>query len=365
MEPEDKTVAKRVVRDVLGLKETDSLLVFAWEHTMPVAKEIVKEARRAGADTLLLTDADDVWYDAMLNLPEEWLREPSALQQAAWQAATAWVMLDTVEDPEPLKRITSESSMANDEGLRATYEPFQEDPIPAVNLNALAAVTQVRARAYGFDVQEWYRSVLAALTVDPRSLRDRGERLARVLEGARKGRLTAPGGTDFEFEFQGSDPVLFTGEFQRVKSDWAPYSATLPSGKLSVALQQGSGEGHVASPRSIPLLGDLVRGLRWEFRDGLLAEVEAEEYREHFLRLWEPKREVDGDQLGFLTVGLNPEARYGFLGDDLVEGVVSLGIGGNEDLGGTNTCEFRFAIALQDAALEVDGKTVVEDGRIA
>lgn len=359
-----RQVASRVVADILQLQEEDILDVSTWEHTMPLAKEIVKEARRAGADTVLSVEADDIWFDALKNLPESWLREPSLIKQSVRRTATASVYITGPANPEEMKDVSGDRWRANSAGADATYEPFEDDPIPSVTIT-LGAVTQARARNYGFAYEKWYNSVLAAMSVDPESLRDRGKALAKYLTGASEARLQAPGGTEFTFQLHGAEPVTFTGEVRPVKGNKATYFSSLPSGSLSIALKQGSGEGRIASTRDIPQAGDFIRGLAWEFTDGRVERVEAKENLSLFARLWEDKKERGADQLGYLTIGLNPSMIFGFLEDEYVEGAVTIAIGENEWLGGSNECDYIFPISFDTATLSIDDRVVVEKGRIS
>ncbi|MEE9237047.1 MAG: aminopeptidase [Thermoplasmata archaeon] len=364
MEIDITQVAKRVVRDVLQLKESDCLHVEAWEHTLPLTKEIIKEARRSGADTLLTLDSDETWYDALNNLPEDWLGEASTLQQAVRRAATASVYIGGPTDPEGMKDIPRDRWRANSRGAVATYKPFEDEPIPSVDIG-LARVTEKRARTYGFDHGEWYSSVLSSLSVDPGVIRERGDALALSLKGAVQGHLIAQGGTDFEFEFHGGDPAVFTGEVRPIKGKKSSYFASLPSGSISMALKKGSGDGKVVSTSPIPQLGDFIHGLTWEFSGGRITAVDAQEHLDSFETLWtEEKRKEGADQLGYLTIGLNPEARYGFLENEIVEGAVILGIGNNDWIGGENDCDYGFDIAFRDATLKVDGETLIDGGQL-
>ncbi len=364
MEVDLRQVASRIVKDILQLKEEDILEVSTWEHMMPLAKEIVKEARRAGADTVLTVEADDIWYDALMNLPEIWLKEPSSVQQAIRERATASAYITGPADPEPMRDISGERWRANAKGAEATYGPFEDKPIPSVTIT-LGSVTEARARNYGFDYKKWYDSVLSSLAVDPAKLRAKGKTISGSLGGAREGHLTASGGTDFTFQFHGSEAAIFTGEVRPVEGSKASYFSSLPSGSLSVALRQGSGEGTIVSTRDIPQAGDLIQGLSWKFAGGRISKVDAKENLSIFTQLWEDKREQGADQLGYLTVGLNPETVQGFLEDEFVEGAVTMAIGENEWLGGTNECDYLFQIPFPEATLSVDGKVIVEKGRIA
>lgn len=364
MDVDFETVAKRVVQDALRLKEGDSLGVHTAEHMFPLAKEIVKAARRAGADTILTADSDDVWYDAVMNLPEDWLKEPSALQQAVRRAVTAEAYLGGPADPNLMKQIPTERWRANEQGALATYKPFEDEPVPSVSVG-LASVTEARAKNYGFDFKAWHDSTLKAMAVESRVLRETGDRLAEALGAAQSGKLSAPGGTDLSFEFHGTPGTVWTGELSPVKGQKSTYFASLPSGAVGIALRQGSGEGRVASTTPIPQMGGFIRGLTWTFAGGRVTKVDAKEHLDYFQVFWSEEKKAKGaDQLGTLTIGLNPEARYGFLQNGIVAGCVTLEIGDNEYLGGTNHCDYGFAISFRDATLEVDGKKLVAAGKI-
>ena len=55
----------------------------------------------------------------------------------------------------------------------------------------------------------------------------------------------------------------------------------------------------------------------------------------------------------------------GFLGDEFGLGVVSIGIGENRDIGGINNSDFQFTASMAKATVKVDGKPLVEKGRVS
>ncbi len=357
-------VAKRIVHDALRLNDEDALLVHSYEHMLPLAKEVVKAARRAGADTILTAEADDVWYDAVTSLPTDWLKEPSGLQQAVRRAITAEAWFHGPEDPGLMKTIPQERWRANEEGAMATYRPFEDDPVPSLGLG-LSSVTQARAKTYGFDYEKWYDTTVAAMAVETQALKQTGKAVSEVLAEAREGRVTSPNGTDFAFEFHGTPPMVWAGEVRPKKGVKSSYFAFLPAGSVGIALKQGSGEGRLVAGGDIPQVGEFIRGLTWEFEGGRLTKVDAKENPQHFELFWtDEKKEKGADQLGALIVGLNPAAAYGYLDNSIVAGCVSVILGDNESLGGTNHCEFDFPLHLRDATLTVDGTKVVEKGRL-
>jgi len=56
--------------------------------------------------------------------------------------------------------------------------------------------------------------------------------------------------------------------------------------------------------------------------------------------------------------------RTGFLQDSLASGVVTVGIGGNDDIGGANKTDFYFAGVITKATLTVGDNAVVRNGKL-
>lgn len=357
-------VAARIVKDCMRLGTKDSLGVHTTEHMLPLAKEIVKAARRVGADTIISLDSDDIWYDALLNLPANWLKSPSSLGQAFVRASTAQVYIEGPQDPSRMRDIPPDRWAANDKGATATYKPFENRNVPTLDLS-ISRVTEARARTYGFDYREWHDSSLQAMAADPKLMRKNGEPIARALSRAKKGRVTARGGTDFEFGLHGALPVLSNGEIRPRKGVKSSYHSSLPDGAVAIALKKGSGEGKVVSTLPIPQAGHLIKALAWEFEGGKMRRADADEHLDVFKMFFtEEKRKKGADQLGWMQVGLNPAAKCGFLENSIAEGVVTVGIGDNSDLGGNNRSAFGIPAFLKDATLEVDGRELVSHGRI-
>ena len=73
----------------------------------------------------------------------------------------------------------------------------------------------------------------------------------------------------------------------------------------------------------------------------------------------------DKDRLANIVIGLNPRAELiGFFTDRIVQGTVSIGIGGNKGIGGSNETQFGHEETLRKPTLEVDGHKLVDQGRI-
>ena len=72
----------------------------------------------------------------------------------------------------------------------------------------------------------------------------------------------------------------------------------------------------------------------------------------------------DKDRIGYFEIGFNPRAETDYTVNDIAYGAVSIGIGGNESLGGKNKSSFSYAGTLTGATVEADGRTVLRKGKI-
>ena len=73
----------------------------------------------------------------------------------------------------------------------------------------------------------------------------------------------------------------------------------------------------------------------------------------------------DKDKIAYFGIGFNPKAEVGYLNNNVAYGAVSIGIGGNEFLGGSNKASFTYVGTIEGATVKTGGKTIVREGRIA
>ena len=111
-------------------------------------------------------------------------------------------------------------------------------------------------------------------------------------------------------------------------------------------------------------MGLNVLGLKWRFKEGKLTSMTARKNLEPISKQFE-KASGDKHKIGYLQIGLNPKAEYGYLVDYIVEGAVQIDIGDNEYIGGKNSSSFGIAATLSKATLKVGGKTIIKNGQIS
>src|SRR3979409_1561252 len=67
---EYEALAKNVIRRTLHIQPKENVIVETWNHGLPIATEIVYQARAAGARPMLLFEDEDTYWRSVNSLPE-------------------------------------------------------------------------------------------------------------------------------------------------------------------------------------------------------------------------------------------------------------------------------------------------------
>ena len=358
---EYETLAKNVLKQTLHVKAGENVIVETWNHGLPAATEFVYQARALGARPLLVFEDEDTFWRTAATLPKGKKGKVGDHEWAAMKAADAYVFLTGPADIAKIREVGPETWTAMTAYNSEWYKRARQYKLRGARIG-LGYVSEPRARSYGFDLDAWRRMVLDASSVDPREIRRLGGKAHRLL--SRKGRveITAPNGTNFSCALLGRRAFLEDGVLTPDHVKRGENMAGIPAGELYVAPDEKSGEGTIAFDRPTAFLGRWVRGLTFAF-DGGRAKWSAADGDDLVRRDWD-RAKGDRDRLGGLQIGLNPRAQTGFLQDYLVAGNVYVTIGDNEEYGGKNKTDFEIGGTLTGATVRIDGKAVVEDGRI-
>ncbi|HVP16724.1 MAG TPA: aminopeptidase [candidate division Zixibacteria bacterium] len=357
-------LAKIVVRDSLGVDASDVVVVTTWDHTIDVANAMVVECFRQGADAMMSLWTDEYYYGLLRELSAESLGVCSKICEAFTEAETATINMFGPKNPEGLKSISPSKLNAWGEGERKAHYPRNiERKIRNVTL-PLALLTPERAKVYGFNFKEWKKAVDAALMMDLKRIASKGRDVEATLARARKVHLAASNGTDLTFELAKRPVHLDDGIIDKKDIENKSLDAQLPAGSILTTIAETSGNGKVIFDRPLQSMGLNVQNIEWKFKDGKVASMKAKKNLELLSKQFS-EASGDKDRISFIQIGLNPKAEYGYLMDHIVEGAVQIGIGDNEYIGGKNSSTFGMAATLSKATLDIDGKTIIKNGRLA
>src|SRR5213078_1227119 len=323
---EYEALGKNVIRRTLHIQPKENVIVECWNHGLPIATEVVYQARAAGARPMLLFEDEDTYWRSVKTLPESKLGQVGSHEWKAIGEADGYVFI-----PGP-----------------ADITKIQE-----------AGKKYSAATAYN---DEWYRRA--------KRNRLRGARLGlgyvtKAL--AKKGRIeiSHSNGTQFSCDLVGNPAGIEDGIITKEDLDQGENMANLPAGEAFVVPDVKSGDGTIVFDQPIAWLGRWIRGVRVAFDGGSMTKFSASENEDLIRSEW---AEATGpkDLLGYLDIGLNPNARSGFLQDAIVAGNVYVAVGANDEVpGGKNKTDFYLGGSLTGANVTIDGRPVIQHGNLA
>jgi leucyl aminopeptidase (aminopeptidase T) len=362
MAKQEENIAKNVVKG-LKIGSNDVLLIETNERMSGLANQIAITARRLGAETHTRLNSDDVWYTSITELPLDWLKAPDRLTQNIQNVVTASVYMGGMSDPTKFRKIAPERWEANTVGAEETFKGWKDLNIRSLDLT-LGMVTTQRAKAYGFPLKDWKKSVIDAMSADYGRIAMEAKRFAPILENGRTVRITGKK-TDLTFELASRKPRVYDGTVDEEDLALKNSNASLPDGAIAVAPREESANGEITFDIPIPAYGKLIEGLRWTIKKGMLTDFTAEKNLDLFeMNLKNIEKSKNAKRFGAFIIGLNPKAKLGFLQNHIARGAITIGIGNNEELGGDNVGGMAIGQTLGKGTVTIDKKELVKNGKI-
>ena len=310
--------AEKLVREVIGVKKEDKVLVVTDAEKLMVGKAFALSCRGLGAETVL----------AVLPLTGEHGNEPPATIAAAMKAA------DVVFAP-TTHAITH---------TRARLDAFA------------AGARVVILRGVTADMM-----VKGGMTVDFHDLKEKTEKVAQILADADEITVTSEAGTDVTFSVAGRKAFSLDGFFHQ---DYG--FAALPPGEAPTCPVEGTMNGSLVFDYSMDGIGKLSQPLKLEVKDGEAISVSGGIEDVQFLeKIFE--RDATARNIAEFAVGTNPNARLiGNLAEDKkLAGTVHFAIGDNESLGGKVRSSIHLDGLMLKPTVLADKKLLVEKGKLA
>lgn len=310
--------AEKLVREVIGVKKEDKVLVVTDAEKLMVGKAFSLSCRGLGAETVI----------TILPLTGEHGNEPPATIAAAMKVA------DIVFAP-TTHAITH---------TRARLDAFA------------AGAKVVILRGVTEDMM-----VRGGMTVDFQALKETTEKVSQILADADKITVTSDAGTNATFSVAGRQAFSLDGFYH------PEYGfATLPPGEAPTCPVEGTMNGSLVFDYSMDGIGKLSQPLKLEIKDGEAVSVSGGIEDVQFLeKIFE--RDATARNIAEFAIGTNPNARLlGNLAEDKkLAGTVHFAVGDNESLGGKVRSSIHLDGLMLRPTVLADKKLVVENGKLA
>jgi leucyl aminopeptidase (aminopeptidase T) len=359
----NELLARRVLADNLHVRKGESVLIESWTHTLPYARAFVREARRLGARPTVLYEDDTAWWDAVNAVYPGGLPCLSEFENSALYGSDVYIYFWGPED-RPLgaklpDKVQEKVTGFNEEWYRVAHKAG----VRGVRMT-LGQATDAAARLYGLNGPKWRAQMVNAGGVDAKSLLRKGRKIADRLESGKEIRIRHSNGTDLTIQLGKVHTRIDTGLLDAAAmARQYGMLANNPSGQVLAAIDAGAAEGTVVTNRPVFPGYDRFEDIRWTLSGGHLTSRSYGAGGALFEREFK-KAPIGRDELGLLSIGLNPESTRLPPAEDTEEGVVLLGVGANGFVGGKIRIPFLAYALLGGATVEVDGTPIARAGRV-
>jgi leucyl aminopeptidase (aminopeptidase T) len=304
-----------VVRDCLGVKAGEELLVVCDPGTHALAERLRAEGERLGADAVL----------ALMGERATSGTEPPAAIAAAMAAAGA-VLAPTTQSLSH----TAARKAATDAGVRIAT-------LPGVTEEVLARV----------------------MSADMDGLRRRGRAVAGLLSAGSEARLSSEAGSDLRMSLEGRTAIPDAGELTEPGA-----FGNLPCGEGFIAPVEGTAEGTLVVDGSMAAIGKLSQPATLRVERGHLVEALGEEGAA-LLKILESAG-PGGTNVAELGIGTNERATLtgNVIEDEKLLGTAHVAFGASAAIGGTVQVPIHLDCVVLRPTVEVDGQAVVRNGEL-
>jgi leucyl aminopeptidase (aminopeptidase T) len=302
-----------VVRDCLGVKEGEEVLVVCNPATRDLGERLRQEAADAGAEGVLAAMTERASHAA----------EPPD-NVAAAMAASDVVLAPTVQSLSH----TAARKRANEAGARCAT-------LPGVTEEMLARV----------------------MSADMEGLRRKGHAVAEALDKASEATITDANGTDLTLDLSGREAIPDAGELTERGA-----FGNLPCGEGFISPVTGNGT--LVIDGSLAGIGKAEEPVELVIEGGHLTSARGGQGMA-FMELLTVHGE-DGTNIAELGIGTNEKAILTgeILEDEKIGGTCHIAFGASAGIGGTVQVPVHLDCIVMKPTVELDGEAIVRDGEL-
>jgi leucyl aminopeptidase (aminopeptidase T) len=312
------SASNQIVNEYLKITPDDEVFVLTDGESINIARSVAIPARAAGATTLV----------SIMPLLKNQNQEPPRLVAKSLETADVAITATT-------HSITHTDAFRNAGDTR---------------IGVLRSVTEEMMTQ-------------GAMTADYAELRRHTEAVADLLESSDRVRVTSDKGMDVEFSIEGRPSFSLDG-YLHERDDYG-LIAQFPPGEAPVAPVEGTTNGTIVVDVSIDEIGKLDSEITLKVEDGCVTDIVGGEQADTLREIIE-QGDNDASNIAEFAIGTNPKANLiGNIAEDKKkEGTVHFAVGDNMSMGGDVQSDIHLDGVVQTPTVEIDGITVLEDGRI-
>jgi aminopeptidase len=367
--PDYEALAEKLVRQCAAIREGDLVQISGGVRDVELLENIATHVRKVGAFPLVTLASDRMARRSYEDVPAKYDSQTPEFGLKLAGIITAQIVVDSQEALDVLKDVPGERLAARSKAWRPAGDLRLERGVRQVYLGEEGGLypTAERARLFGVSQAELAEVFWNGLDVDYEKLQVKGKAGKAALATGKEMHITNPNGTDLKVLVEGRPVFVSDGVIsaEDEKTGGAACQIWLPAGDIYLAPVPGTAEGKVVIDRQL-FQGKEILGLTLTFEAGKVTSMVAESGLEPLKARYDASSS-DKDQFAFIDIGINPNVSLP-PGSRIVSympaGMVTVGVGNNIWAAGGNDSDFGMSNFLPGSTLTVDGKVLVEDGKL-
>ncbi len=367
--PDYKTIAERIVGQSVNVKEGDRVVLRGDVRDLDLLEELSFAVWRRGAEPLQLVQREKSGRRYFNEVPAARDGAPLGFSLKLAELETVEISINGAEAPGLLTDVAPARVAATTKRGNDAANARLKRGVRLVDIGNGLYPTEATAKNYGLTKDQLATLFWNGINVDYTKLQATGAAVQSVFKKGKVARLTHPNGTDLTMRIEGREVGVSDGVISAEDIAKGPphTQVWLPAGEVYVVPVIGSVEGKIVIDR-VPFEGDELVGVTLTAKGGKLVAhtAKAGAGYERWKALYAAAPAAKND-FAYLDVGINPNVTVpagSKLNTWVPAGTVSVGFGSNVWAGGTNTESWGFAASLNGCTLTIDGKTVVDAGKL-
>lgn len=338
-------VARKVLKETLGMKKGEALTVETWNNGFEFAKRVVAEARAMGCTAIMIFEDEGAYVDGVRRSPKDAIGLMGKNEYNLLAGTECYVFIPGQALGAYSRTLSTEEREESTRYNDSWYEAAEKAKLRGARLT-FGYIGKDLARMLGKSIDEAVEGQLkAALTDFTPIAKEAASLSSAMIDGATV--TMESKGTSLRFSLKGGSEVQ-DGLVDAKDVETGNNMAYVPPGYVYKEVDTASAEGTVRISPTLTKFG-ILKPTELTFRDGRLVDWKSED-KAKLLKLMGPIPE-EKRRLTFLGVGVNPALKFGLAQDRFVSGAVSFG-----GLG--------FTAIVRSASLSVGGSSMVSQGKL-
>ncbi|HEX6433078.1 MAG TPA: aminopeptidase, partial [Gemmatimonadales bacterium] len=316
-----------------AIKPGDLVSISGGPTLVPEMEALGEEVQKAGGYPLLVLDSPRLTRQFYTEFSEQYLEKiPTGWDTFQGEQVDVAFVLPAGEDFATIRRTDPERRARVDQALsRSDAATLAQRNKGKTRTLIVSIPTPSDTASIHMDYRQYEAMSWSAIEADYQEMAAKGQQIKRVLEGAKRLRITSPEGTDFTVDL-GKRPVVVRAGIAPpgTKGTIAARTSSLPGGSVRFAPVETSANGKIRAAED--QCEQPIRDESIDVRKGMPENVRAGSDEQCLQRSMK-----DAGRFGSIIIGLNPAIQFTNVPSyspqlENAAGMVSIAFGGNGGL---------------------------------